>query len=328
MPEPLAGRAALTGHEETKHVPDTNDHARSGAGSAPGGDRRALRADCASCFGLCCVALPFAASADFAISKDAGRPCPNLQSDFRCGIHSRLRDSGFPGCTVFDCFGAGQKVSQVTFGRSWRDEPDTAARMFEVFPVMRNLHELLWYLHEALSLPAARPIHSEVRRAIEETERLTMGAPGELLDVDVAAHREKVNVLLLRTSELARAGAGGRAPDHRGADLIGARLRKADLRGANLRGAYLIGADLTGADLRGADLIGADLRGAGLGGADLTGCLFLTQAQLNAARGDAATVLPPSLTRPAHWPEHWQAEAAPTAGRAPARRPRSRERRR
>ncbi|MGY4928813.1 pentapeptide repeat-containing protein, partial [Streptomyces sp. 900105755] len=25
-----------------------------------------LRGDCARCFGLCCVALPFAASADFA----------------------------------------------------------------------------------------------------------------------------------------------------------------------------------------------------------------------------------------------------------------------
>ncbi|MEU7913658.1 pentapeptide repeat-containing protein [Microbispora bryophytorum] len=288
-----------------------------------------MRADCANCFGLCCVALPFAASADFAISKDAGRPCPNLRDDFRCGIHSRLRDSGFPGCTVYDCFGAGQKVSQVTFGRSWRDEPQAAARMFEVFPVVRHLHELLWYLDEAMSLPETRPIHAELRGAFEETERLTMGTPDDLLGVDVAAHREKVNVLLLRTSELVRASAGGRATDRatdrRGADLIGARLRKADLRGANLRGAYLIGADLRGADLRGADLIGADLRGADLGGADLTGSVFLTQAQVNAARGDDATKLPPALTRPAHWSGP-QAGPASTAGRASTRGPRSRRR--
>lgn len=50
-----------------------------------------------------------------------------------------------------------------------------------------------------------------------------------------------------------------------------------------------------------ADLIGADLRGADLSGADLTGSIFLTQAQLNAAKGDSATKLPAALTRPAHW---------------------------
>ena len=86
-----------------------------------------------------------------------------------------------------------------------------------------------------------------------------------------------------------------------GADLVGAALRNADLTGANLRGAYLIAADLTGADLRCADLIGADLRDADLSGADLSSTLFLTQPQVSAARGDAATKLPPSLARPGHW---------------------------
>ncbi len=37
-----------------------------------------LKADCEKCFGLCCVALPFAASADFAFDKQAGSPCINL----------------------------------------------------------------------------------------------------------------------------------------------------------------------------------------------------------------------------------------------------------
>ena len=116
----------------------------------------------------------------------------------------------------------------------------------------------------------------------------------------MAAHRQTVNELLLRTSKLVRAGVRGKK-NHRGADLIGAKLRNADLRGANLRGAYLIGADLRGADLRLADLIGADLRDADLRGADLTDSIFLTQSQLTSARGDDATVLPPTLTRPGHW---------------------------
>ncbi|WP_269854161.1 pentapeptide repeat-containing protein [Streptomyces sp. RPT161] len=261
-----------------------------------------LQADCANCFALCCVALPFARSADFAVDKDAGQPCTNLQADFRCGIHTRLRDKGFSGCTVFDCFGAGQKVSRVTFGgQDWRQAPHTARQMFDVFPVMRQLHELLWYLTEALTLPQTRPIHADLRRALDNTDRLTRNSAEQLADLDIAAHRADINALLLRTSELVRADVPGRKRNHRGADLIGAQLKGADLRGANLRGAYLIAADLTGADLRTADLIGADLRDANLHGADLNGVIFLTQPQLNAARGDATTNLPPTLARPAHW---------------------------
>lgn len=262
-----------------------------------------LRGDCGECFGLCCVALPFTASADFAMDKEAGTPCRNLRADHRCGIHARLRQEGFSGCTVYDCFGAGQKVSQITFGgQDWRTgPPERARRMFDVFPVVRQLHELLWYLTEALTLSAARPVHAELRRALEKTERLTRGTPDELGALDVGAHRQDVNVLLLRASELARAGARGRRKDRRGADLMGARLKGADLRGVSLRGAYLIAADLTGADLRDADLIGADLRDTDLTDADLTGAFFLTQPQVNAARGSAGTKLPGSLTRPARW---------------------------
>lgn len=266
------------------------------------GDRTDLRADCAACFGLCCVALPFARSADFAVSKPAGQPCSNLRADFRCGIHERLRDKGYVGCTVFDCFGAGQKVSQVTFGGTdWRAAPETAHSMFEVFPVMRQLQELLWYVTEALGLPRARPVHEELRRARDRIDGLTRGTAESLAGLDVNALRGEVNATLLRAGELARSHVPGPRKNHRGADLVGARLSGARLRGASLRGALLVATDLSGADLRDTDLIGADLRDADLRGADLTGALFLTQAQLNAARGDAATVLPGALSRPAHW---------------------------
>ncbi|MCG5215098.1 pentapeptide repeat-containing protein [Streptosporangium sp. KLBMP 9127] len=254
------------------------------------------------CFALCCVAPAFSASADFAIDKRAGQPCPNLSPDFSCGIHHDLGQKGFRGCTVFDCFGAGQQVAQVTYGgQDWRQAPRTAKQMFDVFTVMRPLHELLWYLAEALTLRPARPMYGELGRALEETERLTHESPEFLLKLDLEAHRRDVNALLLRASELARAEVKRKKRDHRGADLIGADLRGADLRGASLRGAYLIGADLRGADLRQADLIGADLRGADLGGADLTGSIYLIQSQLDAAKGDAGTKVPPSLAHPAHW---------------------------
>jgi uncharacterized protein YjbI with pentapeptide repeats len=245
------------------------------------------------------VGPAFAASADFAVDKPAGTPCPNLGDDFRCGIHAHLRERGFSGCEVFDCFGAGQQLTQVTFGgHSWREAPEVAAAQFAVLPVMRQLHEILWYLTEALSLPAATPLHDEVRTAQERTEGLTAGTGEELTAFDVGAYRREVGELLGRVSELVR---GSRAPDRRGADLMGRDLRRKPLRDASLRGAYLIRADLRGVDLGAADLLGADLRAADVRGADLSRCLFLTRPQVQAARGDTSTRLPVVLDRPAHW---------------------------
>ena len=272
-----------------------------------------LRADCANCAALCCVAPGFSVSADFAIDKAPGQPCPHLDAGFRCSIHGELRARGFPGCATYDCFGAGQHVTQRTFGGTdWRRAPGLAASMFASFRVMRQLHELLWYVTEALALVSAGPlrgevagpagpVHGELAGASREIRLLTEGGPGDLARADVGALRERVTPLLRRASDLVR----GDVPSRRnlsGSDLIGRELRGGDLRHASLRGASLIGTDLGGADLRGADLTGADLRGADLSGADLTGALFLTQAQLDAARGDGATRLTPPLRRPPHWP--------------------------
>jgi pentapeptide repeat protein len=264
--------------------------------------RQDLRADCASCAGLCCVAPAFAASADFAIDKPAGRPCPHLRQDFRCGIHDGLRERGFGGCSVFDCFGAGQRVVQETFrDADWRRSPDLAASVFTVFTVQRQLHELLWYLVEAGSRLPDGDLGREVREVERRTRALVAAGPDELAGFDAPGYRRETGELLGRVSDDVRAGAGREGPDHRGADLVAARLRGADLRGASLRGALLIGADLRGADLRVADLLGADLRAADLRGARLDSSLFLTRPQLDAARGDTSTSVPQWLARPAHW---------------------------
>lgn len=264
--------------------------------------RDRLRADCGNCFGLCCVALRFVRSSEFAIDKPAGQPCPNLLADFGCGIHADLRTKGFSGCTVFDCFGAGQQVSQATFGGAdWRQAPESAATMYQVFDKMRQLHELIWYLTDALGRSQARPLHAELRLALDRTARLTQGTPDDLRALDVDAVRERVKGLLQQTSERVRNRIPGRKRNYRGADLAGANLRGTDLRGANLRQSCLIAANLRDADLSSTDVLAADFRDADLRGADLTDALYLTQTQLNAAKGDPTTTLPPTLNRPDHW---------------------------
>ncbi|THJ67452.1 pentapeptide repeat-containing protein [Arthrobacter echini] len=269
-----------------------------------------LTADCTQCFALCCSALGFERSSDFAHDKPAGEPCRNLATDFSCTIHARLRSSGYRGCTVFDCFGAGQQVAQRTFGgRSWTDHPELRSATFTAFPIVRQLHEVLWYLDEAQRLAdtsTAVPgdIRALVGPLVAETVELAQLDPAGLAAVDLDGLRGRVGPALGAVSGAVRNGVRGVRLSRRlapGADLLGADLTGRDLRGANLRGAYLIAADLSGADLRWVDLLGADLRDARLHGADLSHALFLTPLQLAAAAGDESTRLPTRLSAPAHW---------------------------
>ncbi|MDN5724306.1 MAG: pentapeptide repeat-containing protein [Propionibacteriales bacterium] len=267
-----------------------------------------LVSDCASCFGLCCVALPFAASRDFGADKAAGEPCRNLVGDSGCRIHDQLRETGWRGCTVFECFGAGQQVSQQTYARqSWRDHPESAGEMFATFAVMRQVQEMRWLVAHAARRSTITT--QQARLAQHETRLADLAAsePAALLATDLAALRGTVAETLREVSALLRtpssashraAGQHGLKP---GADLMGRDLSGLDLRGTDLRGALLVAANLSGADLRTADLLGADVRDANLSDADLSEVLYLTQPQVNAAVGNGRTRLPPELSRPGQW---------------------------
>jgi uncharacterized protein YjbI with pentapeptide repeats len=240
------------------------------------------------------VLLPFQASWGFEVDKPGGVPCHHLGADDGCRIHDRLRPSGWPGCVAFDCFGAGQHVTQVTYGgASWRDVDDLG-EMAAVLSTVRRLHEMLWLLGEA----AERSPGSGADLLGTEVAGLTGGTPVELLMLDVDDVHDRVGTLLRSVSVEVR---GGGRPDLARRDLAGQDLRGSELRGADLRSATLIAADLRGADLTDTDLLGADLRDTDLRGALLGDALYLTQPQVSAAIGDPATVLHPRLSRPPHW---------------------------
>lgn len=264
-----------------------------------------LKINCEKCFGFCCIALYFSASEGFPTNKEAGEPCINLASDFKCSIHSNLRKQGLKGCTSYDCFGAGQRTSQVTYkGQDWRGKGDASKEMYASFLIMRQIHEMLWYLTDCLTLEAAHTIKDDIYSMIKETKCLTNLSAKEIISIDVASHREKVNLLLRKASELA----GDKGNNSKGkkklsgkGNFFGANLRKVNLIGADFKGALLIAANLQGNDLKGANLIGADLRDADIRGTDLSESIFLTQMQVNTAKGDSNTKLPSSIDRPSYW---------------------------
>jgi hypothetical protein len=116
-------------------------------------DPATMRADCARCAALCCVALAFDRSPAFAITKPNGTPCPNL-AGHRCRIHTERQVRGFSGCVGYDCLGAGQRVTQELFGgRSWRDDASLLGPMTKAFVAMRRVHELIVLLNSAGQKP-------------------------------------------------------------------------------------------------------------------------------------------------------------------------------
>lgn len=263
--------------------------------------RTDLRGDCRRCVALCCTAFGFTRSADFAVDKEPGIPCSHLSPEFSCTIHDSLLGRGYRGCTVFDCFGAGQQVSEHLFpDRAAHSLPPVRRRMFAVFAAVKQLHEMLWHLGEAARRTYDPDVVERAHATAASITALTRSAD-EVLAADIAGLHDRVRTLLIDVSAEVRAChlAAGEPPDpalRAGADLAGRRLRGRRLCGADLRGACLIGADLRDCDLTAVDLLGADLRDSRLHGADLSAALFVTGPQLAAAHTDRRTRLPAGVT--------------------------------
>ena len=242
-----------------------------------------LHAQCDRCAGLCCVLLPYSRDDGFGADKPGGVPCHHLDTRDLCSIHDRLSTSGWKGCVRFDCLGAGQQVTQVTYGgRGWREQSNLA-EMGAVLSTVRQLHEVLALLESARTHRAGAAHADTVTALVEEVLVLTALDPDGVLAVDPDDVRDRVRPVLDAVTAEARA-AWPDALDLSYADLMGADLRDTDLRGARLRGALLVGADLRGTDLTDADLLGADVRDADVRGARLDDVVLLTGAQRQAMR--------------------------------------------
>jgi len=169
----------------------------------------ALRADCSRCAALCCVALHMERSAWLGLSKPAGEPCPHLGAEHGCSIHAQRGALGFAGCVNYDCLGAGQRVTQLFAGRSWRAEPALLAPMLEAFFLMRGVHELLELLDVARRLPLSREQRREWR-ALRGTLAPAGGVGlAELEQLQLGAIRARLTAFLRRLQPLA-SGADGR----------------------------------------------------------------------------------------------------------------------
>jgi hypothetical protein len=122
-----------------------------------------FRADCSSCCGLCCVVPDQLAMQGFRVDKPAETPCAHLNERNRCSIHAARASHGYPACQGFDCFGAGQWITQHLFaGAAWTQSTGLAARMFSAYRQWAPRFEA------AALIEAALPhVRIETRRSLE-----------------------------------------------------------------------------------------------------------------------------------------------------------------
>lgn len=255
-----------------------------------------LTINCSQCSGLCCVALYCTKTDGFPADKAAGMPCQCLMSDFRCNIHSELATRNMRGCMAYDCFGAGQKVTQDCYpGITWNTHPELADEIFAVFLAIFQLHQMAWYLVESKTLVSEPRALAEIEALLSENQEVTSLPPRELLQFDIEQYRMKVNEVLKHIcTSIAR-------DTNSTKDYFGTNFKKANLDQRNFSMACMIAANLEGCSLRNTIFLGTDMRDANISNADLRESVFLTQMQVNAAKGNRATRLPEYLSYPDGW---------------------------
>ncbi|MFA9464954.1 MAG: pentapeptide repeat-containing protein [Velocimicrobium sp.] len=263
--------------------------------------REELLIDCKNCSGLCCVALFFSKMDGFPKDKEAGEACVNLRPDFTCSIHSELVNRKMKGCLSYDCFGAGQKVTAKIYrGENW-SSTIKKEEIFEVFLVVHKLHQMLWYLVEAKSILVANELWEIMDELILENQTMTDQMPEEILNIEIEQYRIRVNKVLKRVSQLVRDRYCKKIGKTKKTDLMGQSFKNENLDGEDFSMTLLIATNLEGCSLVGTNFLGADMRDTNLKNANVSESIFLTQGQINAAKGDRFTQLPARIQRPVWW---------------------------
>ncbi len=148
-----------------------------------------FRADCSSCCGLCCVVPDQLTLQGFPSDKPAEAPCRYLNGNHRCSIHATRPIHGYAACGGFDCFGAGQWITQSLFGGAhWTHSPDVARQMFAAY------RHWVPRFEAAALLEAALPhVRDDARRSLAAliTTLTTDETPGYLSPTDAGRLRRE-----------------------------------------------------------------------------------------------------------------------------------------
>lgn len=260
-----------------------------------------LSIDCDRCCGLCCTALFFSTHDGFPEDKEAGKPCRHLAPDFRCSIHEQLIRKRMKGCITYDCIGAGQIVTKLYSEKNWSLNPEIKNQMFQVFIKVHTLQQMLWYLVESTTLLPAKSLNTSIKLYIKDIMRITSLSPKHLLETDIAAYQISTNQILKKAAGLVQKETRCHQKSEKKNTFFGYNFKGANLNGYDFSSTLLIASNLEHCSLKGCNFLGADMRDVNIQNTDLSDSIFLTQGQLNSARGNSCTKIPPMLKKPVLW---------------------------
>ncbi len=260
-----------------------------------------MKSDCSQCSGLCCTALFFSKMDGFPKDKIAGKPCINLLEDYRCKIHSQLEKQKMKGCIGYDCFGAGQQVTQIIYkGQTWRTLAKQSQEIFDVFCAVFRMYQMRYFLAESMLIIPAEPIREDIQSLLEENIEICQSAPKDILSFDIESYRQRVNPVLRKVCTLLQQTLHS---DEKQSSKVfmGKSLKGRDMSGLDFSTKILIGADFSNGTFNGTIFLGADTRDTNFSNADLSEAVFLTQGQINSAKGNRNTKIPRHLYYPITW---------------------------
>lgn len=142
---------------------------------------------------------------------------------------------------------------------------------------------------------------NEIERLAKEGESISAKSPEALVAYDTTPFCSRAGELMKELSRRISNSMGTGLGKKTSMDYMGKDLHGKNLAGTDFSMSYLIAANLEKADLRGANFLGADMRDANIKDTDLSRSLFLTQMQINSAKGNRRTKLPVYISRPEEW---------------------------
>lgn len=224
-----------------------------------------LVSDCSRCSGLCCIALYCFQSDGFPQDKPIGKPCINLMDNFKCRIHEDLESMGMRGCIGYDCFGAGQYLTEEIYGGvTWKTQPGKTKEICDMYMLIYRLFQLRFFLYESRKLVSSEVLLPEISRLLQENDSICKLPMQEMLKYPIDAYQDKVNGVLKKSC-------------------------------AALKNYLKVKNNI------GKDYLNRNFEGENLDGADLKEAVFLSQGQINAAKGSRRTKLPKHLKYPDTW---------------------------
>ncbi|WP_392486043.1 pentapeptide repeat-containing protein [Haloimpatiens sp. FM7315] len=260
-----------------------------------------LKSDCSKCSGLCCVALFFSTIDGFPENKNAGNPCSKLQNNYRCKIHDELEKRNMKGCIGYDCFGAGQHVTQCIYKKeTWQTLKEQSKEIFDVFIIIYQLYQIRYFLEEAKIVIPAKNLRNDIENLIDENKVLCNFTPDKIQHINIDNYRNKANLILKKVCDSITKSFNN-STSKQLTEFMGRTFKKRDMSGLDLSVKLLIATNFEGCIFNGTIFLGADTRDTNFSNADLSEAVFLTQGQINSAKGSRNTKLPKHLDYPVTW---------------------------